>query len=62
MLILPASDPLHPILKEVLRGETQILVPWMYHDGATAGPVSRMAIGLPIQWTSKVRGCRDGLD
>ena len=40
---------LYPILKEVLRGETQSSYPWMYHDGATAGPVSGMAIGLPIQ-------------
>ena len=29
----------------------------MYHDEATAGLVSRMAIGLPIQSTFKVRGC-----
>ena len=49
VFILPASDP-------APRGNP-ILVPWMYHDGATAGLVSRMAVGLPIQSTFKVRGC-----
>jgi hypothetical protein len=44
-------------LKEVLRGETQSSYPWMYHDEATAGLVSRRATGLLIQSTFKVRGC-----
>ena len=49
--------PLNPVLKEVLRGETQSSYPWMYHDEATAGLVSRRAIGLLIQSTFKMRGC-----
>jgi hypothetical protein len=54
---LPASDPASPNPEGSASRGNPSLVPWMYHDGATAGLVSRMAIGLPIQSTFKVRGC-----
>jgi hypothetical protein len=56
VLILPASDAASPNPEGSAPRETQSSYPWMYHDGATAGPVSRMAIGLLIQSTFKVRG------
>ena len=57
VFILPASDPASPNPEGSASRGNPSLVPWMYHDGATAGLVSRMAIGLPIQSTFKVRGC-----
>ena len=43
---LPASDPASPNPEGSASGGNPGLVPWMYHDGATAGLVSRMATGL----------------
>jgi hypothetical protein len=57
VFILPASDPASPNPEGSASRGNPSLVPWMYHDGATAGLVSRMAIGLPIQSTFKVRDC-----
>ena len=57
VFILPASDPASPNPEGSASRGNPSLVPWMYHDGASAGLVSRMAIGLPIQSTFKVRGC-----
>jgi hypothetical protein len=57
VFILPASDLAAPNPEGSASRGNPSLVPWMYHDGATAGLVSRTAIGLPIQSTFKVRGC-----
>ena len=57
VFILPASDPASPSPEGSASRGNPSRAPWMYHDGATAGLVSRGATWVRIQSTFKVRGC-----